>query len=648
MIAVLSWLSTLLNLAGLAVSLCLGFYLVTRTPRSRVAWLAALMLWVLSGFFLHNILVVNLPASGVLPFLRPMVVFALPLGFHLILLLPPGAEPQPSDFYQPALRLPGTVQRWLGSLSQPISRVVVPLAYTLALALALGGVFPFGHPPKDASAAAIYLSDLVPGPLYPLSIAYLVLLGALALAHLWQGWRQAPGARQKRRYTPLFAAIVLTGLGGLTLGLGVWLRWDVPGVAGDVALGLAALTLGYTVARHNARVEGRDIKRDLRYVALAIGSFTIFYLIVAEILYLGGHIFSTLTLILIVVVAVSTLMLYDGLRATLDRLFYRQQFRQLRANLRALSREASIGQALPDRLQAILGALCRTLRIRRGMIALRQGDAFVCQATDGAHPVGEAFPLPILAASETLELSQPGTVGLEDMALLVPLYDGDAQIGALVLSFRESGQGYSEEDLLLVEDLADQLAAMIQTMQLQEENARLLSDMVADFREQEQALQRQVQAMLAEPEEEARPTVGGLDEGESVGLVEDALRRLHDYSYLGEHALVRLQVVDRSLAQQNGSFVTHIERGKALSGVLVQALSRLRPEGTEPSRQTIPSREWHPFIVLHDAYVLGELNRDIMNRLYVGEGTFNRTRRRALRSVAKALQEMEQQAQSRP
>jgi hypothetical protein len=33
-----------------------------------------------------------------------------------------------------------------------------------------------------------------------------------------------------------------------------------------------------------------------------------------------------------------------------------------------------------------------------------------------------------------------------------------------------------------------------------------------------------------------------------------------------------------------------------------------------------------------------------MSQLYISEGTFNRTRRRAIRSVAKALQEMEREA----
>jgi hypothetical protein len=44
---------------------------------------------------------------------------------------------------------------------------------------------------------------------------------------------------------------------------------------------------------------------------------------------------------------------------------------------------------------------------------------------------------------------------------------------------------------------------------------------------------------------------------------------------------------------------------------------------------------------LHDAYIEDQLNRDIMSKLYISEGTFNRTRRSAIRSVTRALEEME-------
>jgi len=46
-------------------------------------------------------------------------------------------------------------------------------------------------------------------------------------------------------------------------------------------------------------------------------------------------------------------------------------------------------------------------------------------------------------------------------------------------------------------------------------------------------------------------------------------------------------------------------------------------------------------------HVPDELNRDIMSKLYISEGTFNRIRRRAVRGVAKALEEMEREVQQR-
>jgi hypothetical protein len=647
MTQLLSFLTTLVSLIGLAVTLCLGLYIVTRTPRSRLSWLAALTLWAMSCFFLHNALAINAPASSILVLLRPAAILALPFGFHLTLLLPPGEEREARWFYQPALRLPRPIQDRAGSLALPLSRLVVPLAYALAIALAIGGSLPLGLPSQRLVDPPVYLSARVPGLFYPLAIIYLVVLICLTFLHLWLGQGQSSSQRYRRWYAPLFIAAGLTGLGGLYLSLGVWFELDIPSFPADFAVGAAAVILGTIVAQHNALAEGRDIKRDLLYVALVIGSFTVFYVIVAEFLYLGGHIFSTLTVILIIVVAVSSLMLYDGLRTTLDRLFYREQYRQLRANLRALAREAGIGQALPDRLQGLLSALCRTRRIRSGFIALQKGDVFVCEATEHACAVGQTFAENALSTAEITDLPRPDAENPGGMTLLVPIHSGDEQTGVLVLGPKEDGASYGEDDLMLLDDLSTRLATVIQNSWLQEERVDAINEMVADFRQREHILQRQVQEMLAAREDEVRPVLEGVGEKAFVSLVEDALRQLYDYSYLGEHSLARLQVVDLCLVNRYEEFVTHIDRGKALSETLTKALNKLRPESTEPKPQDIPSREWQPFVILHDAYILGELNRDIMSKLYISEGTFNRTRRRAVRSVAKALQEMEQEAQQR-
>jgi hypothetical protein len=233
------------------------------------------------------------------------------------------------------------------------------------------------------------------------------------------------------------------------------------------------------------------------------------------------------------------------------------------------------------------------------------------------------------------------------MALLVPIYAGDDQIGALLLGPKEIRIPYTEEDFLLLEDVADQLGTLILAAQRQEENASLISEMVGDFRDREHALQRQMQQMMAEQQEQTRPVLEGLDDKSFAALVEDALRRLYDFTYLGEHDMARLSIVDWHLKNGDDQFVTSIDRGKAVSEILVEAVSKLRPEGNAPERYTVPPREWRQFTILHDAYVMGELNRDIMSKLYIGEGTFNRTRRRAVRGVARALREMEWEVQKK-
>jgi hypothetical protein len=59
----------------------------------------------------------------------------------------------------------------------------------------------------------------------------------------------------------------------------------------------------------------------------------------------------------------------------------------------------------------------------------------------------------------------------------------------------------------------------------------------------------------------------------------------------------------------------------------------------------VPRREWYPYIILRDAYVNCLPNREIMDRLYISEGTFNRTRRSAIRSLTRQLIEEEAKPQ---
>jgi hypothetical protein len=639
MITFLAGLTIFVNAFGLAITLGLGLYIVTRAVRSWLAWLAALTLWALSDFYLKNVLLIQMPGMGVLPWLRAAPLLAQAFGFHLLLLLPPGQELYGRDFFLPPILLPR-----LRSKIPLKTRIVVPLAYGLASIMLVSGAFLPGLPPPVTSHPHIYLSDSTISPLYPMALGYVLLFTVLSILHLWQRQQQEPLPSLENQYMPLFRAAIIAALSGLYLVLGVQLRLTIPAFPGDLGLGCAAVMLGYTVVRHHAEKEGMTLNRDLLYVGLGIGSLTIVYLIIAKILQYGGHVFSDLTLIMIIIVAISSLILYDALRNALDRLFYREHYRRLRAELRALSRDTGMHYRLPERLQAVLSALCTTLHIDRGLIALRVQESFVCQAVKGASFLGKALPYEALAFTEITHLTQPASAGLQDMALLVPIHSNGEQVAVLALGGTQSATSFSEDDLILLDDLSERLGEMIHATWLQEENTRLLSQMVSDFQMKEHALQRQADNLVSISREENQPALDNKTSAEFVSSVEDALRRLYDYSYLGEHALAQLLVVQKRLEGVEPEMVTHIDCGKALSQFLVQAIQKLRPEGPEPKPPTVPHREWHQFLILYSAYVTGHQTREIMSRLYIGEGTFNRTRRRALQGLARAVQEMEQGA----
>jgi hypothetical protein len=111
-------------------------------------------------------------------------------------------------------------------------------------------------------------------------------------------------------------------------------------------------------------------------------------------------------------------------------------------------------------------------------------------------------------------------------------------------------------------------------------------------------------------------------------LVEGALRHLNDLPGLSQHPLLaELPVV----AEMPG---TLLERAARLRQELEQAIERLRPPGARPTPGGSPLGGWPHYLVLKEAYADGRLNKQIMQRYALSEGTFHRARRRAIDAVA--------------
>lgn len=263
----------------------------------------------------------------------------------------------------------------------------------------------------------------------------------------------------------------------------------------------------------------------------------------------------------------------------------------------------------------ILDGMCASVRSTYGQIILfeefKLRQLATCQLRKSSLPVSQAD----LAADDVLHL-EPGSFPppLEEAALLIPLYTNGDQFGVILFGRPVNGVRFSQSDVDLLLYPSDQVADAIQSAQREKIYLAQLSQL----------------GEVQKP----RP-MKGVDVI-SIKVVDDALRNLYDYAFLGDTPLAGLKLVQEHLQDDA---VTHIDQGKAVHTIMAEAVEKLRPDGQDPGEP--PPREWHPYIILYDAYMEDKLNRDIMSRLYISEGTFNRTRRAAVRSVARAVEEME-------
>jgi len=601
-----------INFVALIAAFWLGLYLITRSPRAPTAWLTAFTLWSLGGLFLNILLALNPPPVGAyrpswLRFLFPFwssgtfeqganawlqgwsVAPAVVFWHHATLLMRPGKM---------------NPWRWTRVIAGYITAIaaVEVQAFTQILFSVEGG-----NP--------LFLNSLHAGPLYTIFGIALVVLMTASIVNLMRSARVAPTETARRQLWTLVAATVIAGLTGPVSIVASWLDlFPVPMAVMSTLLAIFVGMVGFGVARYSALVEGRTMARDFIYNLVLILVITSFYLLAVRVFVLAYNAPSVI-IILVPILAIFTHSLMGIGYRLMDRLFYQQQTRRLRSNLQRLSRLAGEDEKFHENLKETLKALCVSVRASYGLI-------FTCEE-ERARPVSDyrwrdlllELPAPTLAADDVRHLKAGSLPApLNEAALLVPLYVESEQVGSLVLGQPTNGIQYSHEDVERMLHPADRIADVIF---ITRRKAEYLSRLNALAEEHRSHTVRQVASI---------PVEG----------VEDALRNLYDYAYLADTPLAEMDLVRSRL---NSGQKTHLDRGKTVYAVVVEALEKMRPGG-DVKLEPLP-REWYPFVILHDAYLDDVPNRDIMSRLYISEGTFNRTRRAAIRSLARTLTEME-------
>jgi hypothetical protein len=273
-------------------------------------------------------------------------------------------------------------------------------------------------------------------------------------------------------------------------------------------------------------------------------------------------------------------------------------------------------------LQEGLDLLCNTIRASGGFIATRNGENFVVAATRHTLPLGSQFPNSEISYED---IAQPDAGQFPDIDWIAPVFEADSQVAVMGVGYPKKRLHYSADDMDLISEFAERVGTLVSLSNSRPSKAEKLRQFVDEVHSDASYLQSRADEMMGSMELTPDP--------ELIKMVEEGLRQLTDCIALGELPLVDWAGIS------GGSY---IERGKRLQEILLEGIEALRPEGTRPG-EPLP-RVWYNYAILQDAYVEGVTNREIMARLYISEGTFNRTRRNALRGLARLLLEKTQAA----
>lgn len=611
-------LSLVVDYTVLLLTLWLGLYLVTRSPHRAEAWLAALTSWSISGLILNMVYALVPPAVS-----NAGSSFEVLLFFWSVQAL----EKSPSAWLQGWAATPAVVF-WFHAtmLMRPGKmnagqRALVVIAYLVALAgILLQRLQPAVYTPVEGDP--LFINALHNSPLYAVFLVTLIVFCSLSIFNLAVTARAEPRYMPNRQFIFLVAA---TAVAALTAPLGLLAAWfDIPIPMALIAflIGLAVAVTGFGVARYNALVENRVFAWDFYYTGAAVSAAALFSLGATWVM--GQfYLFPPFLYVNVGCLAVIAAVCVDGVRKAVDFRYLRQGNRGLRERLRSSS------QSSEDMLQVLAGsleAICKPVLASYALLFLRSGNTCELVTAYRWDQPGLILPLGSLAADDVRVLS-PGNPGgnsaahlpepLTKAALLIPIYTGDTQVGALVLGPAEHGAAYSPEERERLLDCNDFLAGRLDYLLLHRRLAMTAAEV-----------------SLPQPDDPPDPV--------NVQAVDQCLRSIHEYDRLSETPLARLQLVTRRL----GPNATHIQVGEAVHDVLIEVLEKLHPEEdkTRPAKHGAVSREWYPYLILTQAYVDCLPNREIMTRLYISEGTFNRTRRSAIHSLTRLLIKLEGEA----
>ena len=355
------------------------------------------------------------------------------------------------------------------------------------------------------------------GPLIPLWVAQRVVPMLLALALMFLSYRRASGDDLERRRRALFALSAVVGVAGaLWATIARELRFSP--AAGHALMDTALALLAYAVLAYRSLLPARVAQRTF-YRSLLGGALTALYIgLLLALEPLVRQALAIDTPLVTVFALVTLIALFGPLRdwagAWLDRRFFHREFDYGRL-LRALGEDLFERGDLAGQLQAALSAICRTLGVRTGAVAVQEGTGLHILASYGVDRPAED-------ALRGIELPAGPATHDGDWApwpaarLILPLRRHQQDLGLLMLGARRSGAPYRETERALLLSLCSYLALAIRHARAQQEEELAM----AALAEQSRQLQAERELLAAQAAQAAR----------AAAQPADATRGLHVFA----------------------------------------------------------------------------------------------------------------------
>jgi len=581
MIRMLFNLTAVVDFIGMMLALWLALYLFGRGYRSRITLRAVVVLLAMSGFFLGAYINLTLQIPGSAAARASLLIVGLATWQDLTNKLLPEANRKKLF--------------WLvfGHYGLALITIVLLLSTRNAFVGEIGNVLWVGR----MGMGLPYIIYGVIQVMVSVSILYNFSVGA-----------KVGGVLQNRYFLIASILAVSTVAYGV---LALAITPPLPRLVQDFLILSSIVLLGFSVARHQTLVERRATLHDLPISALAVFGLSGIFILIT---WLYG--LSPIEIILFTALLVLTLSIFSLVREFLDRLRSKDE-NEIRRQLRQLENNAWLGVPLNNRLHDGLRLMCKMLESKGGFVAVRQGSQYVISTSFHSLPVGKELPFDEFSCED---ICTPPLELADQVAWIAPGFGGGEQVAVIGIDPPKTRTQYSDNELDILVEAADRIGTIVYLHNLLPLGKDGLKQITSEQESHEADIQANSQALMA--------TLVNNPDPKFIKLVEEGLRNLSDYITLGQSELTK---------QLNVSAETHIERGKAVRQLLLDAIETLRPSQERPA-QPLP-REWYSYAVLHDAYVEEAPNREIMARLYISEGTFNRSRQKALRGIARFLME---------